>query len=190
YRRVDRDQLWLFPPSLRDLLGEDHPVFLVIAAVGHLDTGAFHAGRRTGGAGAAGYDPDMLVTLLVWAYANGVTSSRRIEQLCRTDAAFMAVCGAGQAPDHVTVARFRAGFAAAAGPFFAQVLGLCAELGMGRLGVVAPAGAKVAASAPESAGRSRERLAELAELAEQAVTAHAEADAAEDALFGESRGDE
>ena len=39
-------------------------------------------GRRTGGAGAAGYDPDMLVTLLMWAYANGVTSSRRIERLC------------------------------------------------------------------------------------------------------------
>lgn len=64
YRRVDRDQLWLFPPSVKDLLGEDHPVWLVITAVErHLDTSAFHAGRRTGGAGAAGYDPDMLVTL-------------------------------------------------------------------------------------------------------------------------------
>jgi transposase len=188
YRRVDRDQLWLFPPSLTDLLGQDHPVFVVIEAVRHLDTRAFHAGRRTGGAGAAGYDPDMLVTLLVWAYANGVTSSRRIEQLCGTDAAFMAVCGAGQAPDHVTIARFRAGFAGAAGEFFAQVLGLCAELGMGRLGVVALDGTKIAASAAKGANRSEERLAELAA---QAVTAHGEADADEDALFGAGRrGDE
>jgi hypothetical protein len=88
----------------------------------------------------------------------------------------------------VTIARFRAGFADAVGPFFAQVLGLCAELGMGKLGTVALDGTKVAASASKSANRSRERLAELAA---QAVAAHAEADAAEDALFGQGRrGDE
>jgi len=189
YREVSRDQLWLFPPSLTDLLGQDHPVFLVIGVVGrHLDTSAFHAGRRTGGPGAAGYDPDMLVTLLVWAYANGVTSSRRIEQLCGTDAAFMAICGPGQAPDHVTIARFRAGFAGAAGAFFAQVLGLCAELGMGRLGVVALDGTKVAASASKAANRTHERLAALAA---ESVAAHGDADAAEDAMFGPgARGDE
>ena len=188
YRPVGREQPALLPLDMRDWLPADHPVFLVIRVVGrHLDTGAFHAGRKTGGAGAAGYDPDMLVTLLVWAYARGVTSSRRIEELCRTDVAFRLICG-GNFPDHVTVARFRAGFAAAAGPFFAQVLGLCAQLGMGRLGVVALDGTKIAASASKSANRSRDRLAELAAAA---VAAHAEADAAEDALFGAGRrGDE
>ena len=189
YRRVDRDQLWLFPPSMQDLLGPDHPVWLVIRVVErHLDTRAFHAGRRTGKQGTAGYDPDMLVTLLVWAYANSVFSSRDIEQLCRTDAGFMAIRGTGKAPDHSTIARFRGGFADAIRPFFAQVLGLCAELGMGKLGVVALDGTKVLASASKSANRSRERLAELAA---RAVAAHAEADAAEDALFGPGRrGDE
>jgi transposase len=188
YRPVQRDQPFLLPPDMRDWLAAGHPVYLVIRAVGeHLDTSVFHAGRRTGGAGAAGYDPDMLVTVLVWAYAHGITSSRRIEELCRTDVAFRVICG-GNLPDHVTVARFRAGFAGAAGPFFAQVLGLCAELGMGKLGVVALDGTKIAASASKSANRGEERLAELAE---RAVAAHAAADAAEDALFGAGRaGDE
>jgi hypothetical protein len=74
----------------------------------------------------------MLVTVLVWAYANGVTPSRRIEELCRTDVAFRLAAG---------------GPAMAA--LFGQVLVLCAELGMGRVGVVALDGTKIAASAPE-----------------------------------------
>ena len=114
YRPVDRDQPFLFPPDMRDWLPPGHPVWLVITAVeGHLDTGALHALRRTGGAGAAGYDPDMLVAVLVWAYANGITSSRRIERLCGQDVAFRVIC-AGRLPDHVTVARFRARSAGAA----------------------------------------------------------------------------
>ena len=83
YRPVDRDQVFLFPPDMREWLPPDHPVWLLIRVVeGHLDTSALHTARRTGGAGAPGYDPDMLVTVLVWAYAQGVTSSRRMEQLC------------------------------------------------------------------------------------------------------------
>src|SRR5260370_5406522 len=139
--------------------------WLVMDAVaGHLDAAALHRGRRTGGAGAAGYDPVMLVTLLVWAYANGVTSSRRIEQLCRTDVAFRVIC-AGDVPDHCTVARFRAGFAAAAAEVFAGVLVLCARLGMGQLGVVALDGTKVAASASAAANRTVEGLRKLAAAA-------------------------
>src|SRR5260221_8839514 len=116
------------------------PVWLVTTAVeDHLDTSAFHAGRKTGGAGTAGYDPDMLVTVLTWAYAHQVTSSRRIEQLCHTDVAFRVICG-GNLPDHVTIARFRGEFPDAVGGFFAQGLALCARLGVGELGGVAPDG--------------------------------------------------
>jgi len=117
YLPVDRDQAFLLPPDMRDWLPEGHPVWLIIDAVRLMDTAAFHARRRTGGAGAAGFDPDMLLTLLVWAYANGVTSSRRIERLCQQDLAFMVIC-AGRAPDHVTVARFRQQFAETAAPLF------------------------------------------------------------------------
>jgi transposase len=187
YRRVERDQVFLFPPSMRDWLPDGHRVWLVIGAVEAMDTRVFHDRRRLGGAGAAGYDPDMLVTVLVWAYAHQVTSSRRIEQLCQTDVAFRVIC-AGNLPDHTTIARFRGEFAGAAAVFFAEVLGLCARLGMGKLGVVALDGTKVAASASKSANRTEDRLRTLAE---ETVAAHAAADAGEDGLFGPgNRGDE
>jgi len=178
----------LLPPDMRDWLPGDHPVWLVIAVVeDHLDTSAFHAGRRTGRAGAAGYDPDMMVALLVWAYANRVTSSRRMERLCQSDAAFGVICG-GNRPDHVTIARFRSQAGDAMAVLFAQVLGLCARLGMGKLGVVALDGMKMTANASKSANRS---LARLTELAAQAVAEHAAADAAEDEAYGAGQhGDE
>jgi transposase len=181
YRPVPRDQAFLLPPDMRDWLPAGHPVHLVIEVVDrHLDTSAVHAARRTGGAGTAGYDPDMLTALLVWAYANRVTSSRRIEALCRTDIAFRIIC-AGDVPDHVTIARFRAGLGAAAGSLFDQVLMLCARLGMGQLGLVTLDGMKIAASASVSANRTEESLAKLAA---QIAAEHAVTDAAEDALFG------
>ncbi len=188
YRPVDRDQAFLFPPDMREWLPAGHPVWLVITAVeDHLDTGVFHAARKTGGAGTAGYDPDMLATVLVWAYAHGVTSSREIERLCGTDVAFRVIC-AGNLPDHVTFARFRSDFPGAVGEFFTEVLVLCARLGMGRLGTVALDGMKIAASASKAANRAEEGLRKLAR---EAVAAHAAADAAEDALFGPGvRGDE
>jgi transposase len=188
YRPVDRDQAFLFPPDMREWLPAGHPVHLVITAVeDHLDTSAFHARRRTGGAGTAGYDPDMLAAVLVWGYAHGITSSRRIEELCRTDVAFRVIC-AGNLPDHVTFARFRGDFPEAVAAFFTEVLVLCARLGMGRLGTVALDGMKIAASASKAANRTEEGLRKLAR---EAVAAHAAADAAEDALFGAGvRGDE
>ncbi|HVT67738.1 MAG TPA: transposase, partial [Trebonia sp.] len=187
YRRVDRDQPFLLPPDMRSWLPEGHAVWLVIEAVGLLDTSAFHARRKTGGRGAAGYDPDMLLTLLIWAYANGVTSSRRIERLCQQDVAFRVIC-AGHTPDHVTIARFRQQFAQSAVPLFAQVLVLCARLGMGQVGTVALDGTKIAADASKDANRTEEGLRKLAA---GLAARHGQADAEEDALFGEGkRGDD
>jgi transposase len=181
---VNRDQPFLLPPCLRDWLPPDHPVHLVIRVIEeHLDTGAFHAGRRTGGPGTAGYDPDMLVALLVWAYANRVTSSRRIEELCRRDVAFMLICGL-EAPDHATIARFRAGFADAVAELFAQVLALCARLDMGQLGTIALDGTKVSASASASANKTGDTLRKLAA---ELVARHGETDAAEDEVLGPGR---
>ncbi len=137
--------------------------------------------------GTAGYDPDMLVTLLICAYANGVTSSRRIEAACHTDVAFRVIC-AGDVPDHVTIARFRAAFPGLAQALFTQVLMLCARLGMGAVGTVALDGTKIAAARPRRANRTEETLRKLAA---RRVAAHAAADAAEDELFGEGqRGDQ
>ena len=171
---------------MRQWLPAGHAAWLVIEAVRLVDTSAFHARRRTGGAGAAGYDPDMMVTLLVWAYANGITSSRRIERLCQQDVAFRVIC-AGNLPDHVTVARFRQQFAETAADLFAQVLLLCARLGMGQVGTIALDGTKIGADASKEANRTEEGLRKLAaDLAAR----HAEQDAREDALFGDGRGDD
>ena len=192
YRPVRRDQPFLLPPDMREWLPAGHPVWLVIGVVSdHLDTSVFHARRRTGGPGTAGYDPDMLVALLMWAYANGVTSSRRIEAACWGDVAFRVIC-AGDVPDHVTIARFRAAFPGAVGDLFREMLVLCARLGMGKLGTIALDGTKVTANASKAANRSEETLRKLAaEAAVQAVAAHAAEDAADDELFGAGRrGDE
>jgi transposase len=187
YRPVRRDQPFLLPPDMREWLPADHVVWLVIKAVGQLDTSAAHAHRRTGGAGTAGYDPDMLLVLLIWAYANKVTSSRRIEALCRTDVSFRVIC-AGDVPDHVTIARFRQRFPELAEQLFTQVLVLCAQLGMGQLGVVALDGTKIGAAASKDANRAEKALRKLAA---DLAAAHAETDAAEDDLFGAGRrGDE
>ncbi len=103
----------------------------------------------------------MLVTLLVWTHAQGVTSSRRIEAACNTDVAFRVIC-AGSAPDHVTVARFRAGFRGSVESLFGEVLVLCARLGMGKLGTVTLDGTKIAANASKAANRGEEALQKLA----------------------------
>jgi transposase len=102
----------------------------------------------------------MLVTVLAWAYAQGVTSSRRMEGLCRVlpDVAFRLIC-AGNLPDDVTFARFRKDFGGAAAEFFAQVLVLCARLGMGRPGTVALDGMKIAGSASKAADRGEGKAA-------------------------------
>jgi len=186
YRPVDRDQPFLLPPDMRQWLPAGHAAWLVIEAVRLLDTRVFHARRRAGGAGAAGYDPDMMVTLLVWAYANGVTSSRRVERLCSQDVAFRVIC-AGNLPDHVTIARFRQQFAETAADLFAQVLVLCARLGMGQVGTVALDGTKIGADASKEANRTEEGLRKLAR---DLAARHAEQDAQEDALFGDGRGDD
>ena len=186
YRRMNRDQPFLLQPDMRQWLQEGHQMWLVIEAVSLLDTSAFRARRKTGGAGAAGYDPDMMVAVLVWAYENGITSSRRIERLCGQDVAFRVIC-AGHLPDHVTIARFRQQFADTAAVLFARVLVLCARLGMGQVGTVPVNGTKIAACASKDENRTEEGLRKLAR---EMAARHAETDAEEDALFGASRGDD
>jgi transposase len=186
YLPVDRDQAFLLPPDLREWLPADHLAWFVLDVVGELDLGEFHARRRLGGAGRAGYDPAMLLAVLIYAYALGERSSRQIERLCVTDVAFRVIC-AQHRPDHATIARFRAEHEAALAGLFGQVLEVCAAAGMGRFGTVALDGTKIAANAALSANRRegwvRERAARI--LAEAG-----EVDAAEDALFGAVRGDE
>lgn len=180
YRPVDRDQTFLLPPSMLDWLPADHLVWFIIEAVRRLDTTAFHVRAKLGGVGRRGYDPDMLLTLWIYAMAHGERSSRKIETRCHTDVAFRVIC-AGDTPDHTVLARFRKDHEQALTDLLTRVLELCAELGMVRLGVIAFDGTKIAGNASLAANRS---LGHLRQLAEAQLAAAAATDAAEDDLFG------
>src|SRR5215216_6512656 len=145
----DRDQPLLLPPDLRDWLDEDHLAWFVIEAIEELDLEPFYAAYRPDGHGRAAHDPKMMLTLLVYAYCVGVRSSRGIERRCREDVAFRVVC-ANQVPDHATIARFRVRHQQALAELFGQVLGLCAEAGLVRAGVIAVDGSKFRAAASDS----------------------------------------
>jgi transposase len=187
FRPVERDQPYLMPPSLRDWLPEDDLAWLVIDVVGELDLAPIHARYRADGWGAAAFDPAMMVALLLYAYASGDRSSRRIESRCRRDIAYRVIT-ANQVPDHATIARFRADHEAALGELFGQLLRICAGAGLGAVGLVALDGSRLAADAARDANRTATQLDEEIGriLGEAAAT-----DAAEDATFGpEQRGDE
>jgi transposase len=162
---------------MREWLPSDHLVWFVLDTVEVLDTGALDRFRRVGGAGTAGYDPRMLLALLVYAYCRGVRSSRQVERLCTTDVAFRVLC-AQDVPDHCTIARFRAECQDAFIDLFAQVLLIAGRAGLARFGTVAIDGTKIAANASIDANRSHEWLSAKVE---EMVTQAEQVDAAEDA---------
>lgn len=187
FRPVDRDQQFLLPPDMRQWLPAAHLVWFLLELVDQLDVTVFTARHRLGGAGRQAYAPRMLLALLVYAYATGQRSSRQIERLCVTDVAYRVIC-AQDAPDHSTIARFRRAHAAAFTELFGQVLAICAAAGMGRFGIVATDGTKIAADAALAANHDR---AWYARQAAQILDEVEQTDAVEDDLFGEeSRGDE
>src|SRR4051794_21169983 len=145
----------LLPVDMREWLPPDHLVWFVLETVEALDTSALERTRRRGGVGAAGYDPRMLLGLLVYGYCQGVRSSRQIERMCITDVAFRVLC-AQDGPDHATIARFRADAQEAFSDLFAQVLVIAARTGLGRFGTVAIDGTKIRANASIDANRGRE----------------------------------
>lgn len=177
FRPVDRDQQFLLPVDMREWLPGEHPVRTVLEVVEHLDLSRLRSWYALGGAGRRAYDPQMLLALLIYAYADGIRSSRQIERLCRTDVAMRVIC-ASEVPDHTVIARFRQLHQDSVRDLFVQVLLVCAKAGLGRLGTIAIDGTKIAANASRSASCRRQWLQEQVD----AITAQAEAvDVAEDA---------
>ena len=179
----DREQSLLLPPSLREWLPADELAWCVLDAVAEMDLSAIYGGYRADGHGRAAFDPAMMVALLLYAYAVGERSSRGIERRCRVDVGFRVIT-ANQTPDHATIARFRVRHQGALAGLFAQVLGLCSRAGLVSVGVIALDSTKMAANASGLANRTYEQIA--AEILAEADAV----DAAEDAVFGEARGDE
>src|ERR1039458_737034 len=179
----DRDQELLLPPNLKEWLPEDHLAWFVLASTEEMDLSAFYGAYRGDGHGRAAHEPGMMLALLLYAYCKGQRSSRVIERECVEDVAYR-VIAANQRPDHTTIARFRQRHEAALADLFGQVLELCAEAGMVKVGLIAIDGTKVHANASQHAARDYEHLAR--EILGEADRVDRE----EDELYGEARGDE
>jgi transposase len=170
----------LMPVDMRDWLSEDDLVFVVLDAVATLELGTFLRSYRSDGHGRAAYDPQMMIALLLYGYCQGERSSRVIQQRCVRDVGYRVVVG-GLHPDHATIARFRARHEKALGELFSQVLRLLAAEGMVALGKLSLDGTKLVGNAAHAANRTLPQIEKL--LAEAA-----QADAAEDAQFGDEAG--
>jgi transposase len=194
FRPCAPDQSLLFPPSPRDWLPEGHLAFFIADTVAALNLEAFYAPYEGDGRRNQPFDPQMMVTVLLYAYATGTFSSRRIARKLEEDVAYR-VLAAGNFPAHRTIADFRQQHLADFEALFVQVVQIAREAGVVQLGALAVDGTKVKANASKhkamSYGRMRDEEARLREQI-AALTAQAEAsDAAEDAALGpDVRGDE
>jgi len=187
FKGCDRGQGFLMPPNIRDWIPEGDLVWFVIDAVEGMDLSSFYARYRPDGWGNAAYDPAMMVSLLIYAYCLGERSSRKIERLCERDIAFRVIC-ANHVPDHATIARFRQNNERGLEKLFCEVLRLCAEAGLLKVGLLALDGTKIRARASLEANRTYDYLRE--EVRGWLVEAE-ETDASEDRLWGtDGRGDE
>ena len=144
FRRVDRQTGFLLPPSVDDWLPEKHLARYVVEVIEHLDTRAMEHAYR--GTGSASYHPKMLLGVLVYGYATGVFSSRKIERATYDSVAFRFIA-ANDHPDHDTVATFRRRFLTEIERLFVEVLVLAREMGMLHMGTVALDGTKIHANA-------------------------------------------
>lgn len=193
FRAWRLDEQLLLPPSVEDFVPRDHLSRFVVSLVREsLDLRAIYA-AYLGEKGQPPYDPRMMVALLLYAYAVGLYSSRRIARACAERTDFLMIV-ALDAPDFRTISEFRRRHLAALSQLFVQVLRLAERAGLVKLGHVALDGTKIKANASKHKAMSYERMkkreAELAAEVERWLAAAEAADAEEDRLYGEARGDE
>jgi len=194
FRPYDPDQMMLMPPSLHDWLAEDHLAYFVRETVEELDLSAILDRYDGSKGGCPAYNAVMMTQLLTYGYCVGVRSSRKIER-ATTESVPFRVLAANQHPDHDTIAAFRRRHADALAGLFEQILELCQERGMVKLGHVAIDGTKVRANASKhkamSYGRMKKKDVDLKKLVKEILDEAERIDAEEDALYGKGkRGDE
>jgi transposase len=169
FRLIDRDTDFLMPPSVDEWLPERHLARFVVEVIAGLDLRAMTGAYR--GSGEASYHPRLLLGLIVYGYATGVFSSRKLERATYDSVAFRFIA-ANDHPDHDTIAAFRKRFLEQIQTLFVQVLGVAREMGVLQMGTVALDGTKIHANASrhsalsyEHAGKIEAQLqAEVAEL--------------------------
>ena len=194
FRPWDVDQIWLLPPSIQDLVPCGHMAHFVRDTVRNgLNLSRIMAAYEEE-RGFPPYHPGMMVALLLYAYSQGVYSSRRIARSCEERLDFAAVTGM-QHPDFRTISEFRRRHLSALSGLFQQVLKLCREAGLVKLGHVALDGTKIKANAginkAMSYGRMKAGEPKLAAEVHRWLAQAAQTDKAEDRQFGAGkRGDE
>ncbi len=176
FRLIDRDTGFLMPPSVDEWLPQRHLARFVVEVVAGLDLRAMAGSYR--GSGEASYHPQLLLGLIIYGYATGVFSSRKLERATFDSVAFRFIA-ANEHPDHDTIAAFRRRFLPEIEGLFVQVLGVAREMGVLKLGTVALDGTKIHANASrhsalsyEHAGKIEAQLkAEVADLMAKAAAA-------------------
>jgi transposase len=194
FRPYEPDDLWLLPPSPREWLPEAHLAYFLSDLVDALDLKPILATYRGVTRGTVPYHPQLLVKVLLYAYAVGVPASRQIARELEEDVAFR-VLAANQRPDFRTISDFRKQHLTALADLFIQVLKLCQRAGLVKLGHIALDGTKIKANASKHKAMSYGRMvtedarlrAEVQRLLAQAEVA----DARDETAYGsDRRGDE
>src|SRR4051812_31257301 len=179
FRPVDRDTGFLMPPSVDEWLPERHLARFVVDVIASLDLRAMIGSYR--GCGEASYHPAVLLGILVYGYATGVFSSRKLERASYDSVAFRFVA-ANQHPDHDTIAAFRRRFLKQIEELFVQVLMLAREMGVLTMGTIALDGTKIHANASRHSALSHEYAGKLeAQLQAEVAELMARAEAADQA---------
>jgi len=179
FRLIDRDTGFLMPPSVDEWLPQRHLARFVVEVVEGLDLRAMTGSYR--GSGEASYHPQLLLGLMVYGYATGVFSSRKLERATYDSVAFRFIA-ANEHPDHDTIASFRRRFLKRIEAVFVQVLGVAREMGVLKLGTVALDGTKIHANASRHSALSYERAGQIeAQLQAEVADLVARAEAADQA---------
>lgn len=194
YRAYRPDQSFLLPPSPKDWLAEDHLVYFISETVDRLDLRGFYRRYRGDGRRNRPFDPRMMVKVLLYGYATGTFSSRKLAKKLEEDVA-LRVLGAGNFPAHRTICEFRQRHLEEFQELFVELVRIARETGMIRLGTVAVDGAKVKANASKHKAMSYKRMKKedkrLRREIEQLTEEASRVDAEEDRIYGEDRrGDE
>src|ERR1700682_3208526 len=179
FREIDRDTGFLLPPSVDEWLPEKHLARFVVEVIDGLDLRAMSGSYR--GSCSSSYHPRMLLGLLVYGYATGVFTSRKLERATYDSVAFRFIA-ANEHPDHDTIATFRRRFLKEIEGLFVQVLALAREMGMLKMGTVALAGTKIHANASRHSALSYEHAGKIeAQLKAEVADLMARAEAADQA---------
>ena len=166
FKAVDRETIYLFPPSVQDWLPERHLARFVVDVVSKLDLHELKMPYT--GVGSEAFNPEMLLALLFYGYATGVFSSRKLEQASYDSIAFRYIA-ANTHPDHDTIANFRQRFLEQLKPLFLQILLLAKALGFWQLGKISLDGTKIQANASKQSALSWGHAIELEQQLQREV---------------------